>query len=137
MDIDELGRLHLKTQPSMLACEECGRSGPNKEWQLLGESGVLCTRCLSEWIAEVNEYLGAKESSPARGYEAQPGDIYLQELRPGQWNLHRYVAGVWEYQTILTEAEADQFVSVMHLHLIGETNNRPFGRRRYYRSLQA
>src|SRR5438445_320503 len=47
MDIDELGRLHLKTQPSMLACEECGQSGPNKEWQLLGESGVLCTRCLS------------------------------------------------------------------------------------------
>jgi hypothetical protein len=105
MDIDELGRLHLKTQPSMLACEECGRPGPNKEWQLLGESGVLCTRCLSEWIAEVNEYLGAKESSPARGYEAQPGDIYLQELRPGQWNLHRYIAGVWEYQTVLTEAE--------------------------------
>src|SRR5579859_7710099 len=85
----------------------------------------------------VNEYLGAKESSPARGYEVQPGDIYLQELRPGQWNLHRYVAGVWEYQTVLTEAEADQFVSVMHLHLVGETNERPFGKRRYYRSFQA
>jgi len=47
------------------------------------------------------------------------------------------VAGVWEYQTVLTTAEADQFVSVMHLHLVGETNDRPFGKRRYYRSLQA
>src|SRR2546430_1547975 len=66
----------------MLACEECGRPGPNKAWRLLDENGVLCPRCLSEWIAEVNEMLGAKESSPARGYKAQPGDIYLQELRP-------------------------------------------------------
>lgn len=46
MDIDELGRLHLKTQLSMLACEECGRPGPNKAWRLLGESGVLCPRSL-------------------------------------------------------------------------------------------
>jgi len=72
----------------------------------------------------VNEYLGAKESSPARGYEVQPGDIYLQELRPGQWNLHRYVAGVWEYQTVLTEAEADRFVSVMHLACRCETDEK-------------
>jgi len=135
MDIDDQGRAHLRTDPSPLACEECGRPGPNKQWTVLGNSGVLCARCLSLWIEEVNESLGAKAGTPTENYEPQPGDIYLHELRPGQWNLHRYIAGVWEYQTIFTQGDADRFVSLMRL--VGETNEQPFGRRRYYRPLEA
>ena len=135
MDIDGQGRAHLRTEPSQQPCEECGRPGPNKQWTVLGNSGVLCTRCLSLWIEEVNTSLGAKASAPTESYEPQPGDIYLQELRPGQWNLHRYIAGVWEYQTIFTQGDADRFVALMRL--VGETNEHPFGRRRYYRPLQA
>lgn len=133
--IDDQGRAHLRTDPSPLACEECGRPGPNKQWHLGVNTGVLCVRCLSKWIEEVNESLGARASAPTENYEPQPGDIYLQELRPGQWNLHRYIAGVWEYQTIFTQGDADRFVSLMRL--VGETNEQPIGRRRYYRPLQA
>ncbi len=89
LGIDEQGRAHLRTDPSPLACEECGRPGPNKQWHLGVNTGVLCTRCLSLWIEEVNESLGAKASAPTENYEPQDGDIYLHELRPGQWNLHR------------------------------------------------
>ena len=134
MDIDDQGRTHLHTQTSQANCEECGKPGPNKAWRVLGESGVLCLRCLSNWITEVNEQLGAKASLPAENYEPQPGDIYLQHLRPGQWNLHRYVDGVWEYQRLLTQAQAETFVSLMRL--VGETNKPPFGKLRYYRPLQ-
>ena len=64
LDIDEQGRAHLRTEPSQQPCEECGRPGPNKKWTVIGNSGVLCTRCLSLWIEEVNTSLGAKDVAP-------------------------------------------------------------------------
>jgi hypothetical protein len=131
--IDDQGRLHIEIKPSLLACGECGQPGPNKEWTLMGDSGVLCARCLSRLVQEINESLGAT-SMPTENYEPQSGDISLHYLRPGQWNVHQYMNGIWEYQTMLPQAEAEKFVVLMRL--VGETNDAS-GKRRYYRQIQA
>ena len=57
--IDDQGRLHLAVVPSDLPCSACQAPGPNLEWRLEARSGVLCRKCLSAMVEEMNRSLGA------------------------------------------------------------------------------
>jgi hypothetical protein len=94
---------------------------------LLGDSGVLCRPCLSKWIDEVNASLGNKASELPPGYQPAAGDICLQELRPGQFNLHLYQEdGSWPYERLVLQPEASELMA--SLMFMGEG---PFDRRFY------
>ncbi len=127
-NVDAQGRLHLTVDPSPLPCDECGQPGPNRRWTLLGDSGVLCRQCLSAMIDDFNRALSNKADELPPGYRPAPGDICLQELRPGQFNLHLYQKdGTWPYERLVFQPEANELVASMEY--VGEG---PFDRR-YYR----
>ena len=65
-----------------------------------------------------------------KGYKARAGDIYVQEVRPNQWNLYQFIEKAWQYLFTISQAEVDTYIS--QLHMIGETDG-PLGKRRYYR----
>ncbi len=128
--IDDEGRLHLAVVPSGKPCANCGAPGPNLEWGLSGRAGVLCRRCLSAFIEEINRSLGANDVVSG-GYQAAEGDLYLQEVRPGWFNVHRYQGAAWDYVTALPQKEADEFIA--GLCPVGESEGQQ-GKRRYYRA---
>src|SRR5712692_6563763 len=125
-EIDDEGRLHLAIVPINRRCASCGTPGPNLQWQLSGRTGVLCRRCLSAFVEEINQSLGANDPVSG-GYQAAEGDLYVQEVRPGWFNLHRYQGGAWDYVTVLQKQGADELIA--GLHLIGESQEK----RHYYR----
>jgi hypothetical protein len=130
MNIDDQGRLYLQVRPSNLPCDECGSPGPeNREWQLMDDRGVLCRSCLSKWIEKTNRQLGAIDPAP-KGYKARAGDIYVQEVRPNQWNLYQFIDHAWQYLFMISQAEVDTYIS--QLQSVGETDG-SLGKRCYYR----
>src|SRR5712692_5423485 len=132
-EIDDEGRLHLAIVPTTLPCVSCGTPGPNLQWQLSGRIGVLCRRCLSAFVEEMNQSLGANDPVSG-GYQAAEGDLYVQEVRPGWFNVHRFQSGAWEYVTVLQKQEADLLTA--GLHLVGESQGIQ-GQCRYYREIVA
>lgn len=125
-EIDDEGRLHLAIVPTNLPCASCGTPGPNLQWRISGRTGVLCRRCLSAFVEEINQSLGASDPVSG-GYQAAEGDLYVQEVRPGWFNVHRYQGGTWDYVTVLRQKEADELIA--GLHLVGESQEK----RHYYR----
>jgi hypothetical protein len=132
-EIDDEGRLHLAIVPTNQPCVSCGTPGSNLQWKLGGRVGVLCRRCLSAFIEDLNQSLGANDPVSG-GYQATEGDLYVQEIRPGWFNVHRYQDDAWEYVTVLQKPEADQLVA--GLYLVGESQGIQ-GHRRYYREIVA
>ena len=132
-EIDDEGRLHLAMVPTNRPCMSCGASGSNLQWRLSGRTYVLCRRCLSAFIEETNQSLGANDPVSS-GYQAAEGDLYVHEVRPGWFNVHRYQGDAWEYVTVLQKPQADQLVA--GLQLVGESQGIQ-GQRCYYREIVA
>jgi hypothetical protein len=85
-EIDDEGRLHLAIVPTNQPCVSCGTSGPNLQWKL----GVLCRRCLSAFVEELNQSLGANDPVSG-GYPTSEYPLYLNLYRPNsvaqRWKL--------------------------------------------------
>src|SRR5713226_7617905 len=128
-EIDDEGRLHLAMVPTNRPCMSCGTPGSNLQWQLSGRTYVLCRRCLSAFIEETNQSLGANDPVSS-GYQAAEGDLYVHEIRPGWFNVHRYQGEAWEYVTVLQKPQADLLVA--GFYLVGESQGIQ-GQRHYYR----
>ncbi len=108
--IGDQGRLHLAVVPSRKPCANCGAPGPNLKWRLSGRMGMLCRRCFSAFIEETNRSLGA-DDPVSGGYQAAEGDLYVQEVQPGWFNISRYQDAAWDDVTALSEIEADALIA--------------------------
>jgi hypothetical protein len=126
--IDDQGRLHLAVVPSDLPCCACQAPGPNLEWRLEARSGVLCRKCLSAMVEEMNRSLGA--GSTLDHYQPEAGDIYLQDVYEDWFNVYRFQGRTWDYLTAIRRQEVDELTQLMHF--LGESQGKE-GKRRYYR----
>jgi hypothetical protein len=70
---------------------------------------------VTSWLEQEREAVQQPHKRPflPSHYQAQDGDLYLQEVRSGRFTIHRYSNGTWEQWAALSAQDAQVLVAPM------------------------